>query len=103
MDKIDEIAATFFWMEELAVKGETVTVKGEEISINDFETYDEARAYWQDLVKAIEQEGSPWANGRHSGDCVKKPWTCFRCVVEQYRGYARKWLVQFGGENDQDM
>lgn len=30
-----------------------------------------------------------WGNGRHEGDCTKVPFTCCRCLVEDYIHRAR--------------
>lgn len=37
---------------------------------------------------ALDEE--PWADGHHSGDCTKKPYTCMRCVIERHEAKARE-------------
>lgn len=94
MDKIDRIAATFLWMEDLAVQDETIEVDGKEVEITDFSSYEEAIKWWSNVTESIGKDPL-WSDGKHSGDCTKQPWTCFRCVVEEYRSYAAQWLTWF--------
>lgn len=43
-----------------------------------------ARRMWLSL------DDDEWGDGRHEGDCTKKPFTCHRCLVEDYYERAQR-------------
>jgi hypothetical protein len=47
-----------------------------------------ALAHAHRIYLSLEKE--PWKDGKHSGDCTKTPYTCSRCMVEEYEAEVRK-------------
>src|ERR1051326_7277 len=38
---------------------------------------------WKGLLRSLETEKF-WAGGKHNGDCTNEPFTCNRCLVEDF-------------------
>ena len=49
----------------------------EDVSVLDDDTLKDFYKKWVDILR-------PSANQPHSGDCTNQPWTCLRCVFEQW-------------------
>lgn len=110
MELIDEIAVMFLYMEEVHTKYDPGSVKfaadlsnhfNKPIAVGDlldFESLDDCRDWWEWLVGMLDDE--PWKDGKHLGDCTKVAATCFRCIAEQYRGYAQQWLDDWTGKRE---
>lgn len=90
-DIIDQIAAHLAWCEELAL-------------MYDDPSWEPEHNFDEMLITAIRRgefcDNSSVKEDPHHGDCVSVPMTCERCLCEDWRKTAKKWMENFGVKVD---
>lgn len=72
-----------------------VALLAAEVLLGDFVKAEDALEWSRKLEHAVEHDET-WADGRHSGDCTQEPFTCSRCLIEEYEGKARELAQKEG-------
>jgi len=88
-EMIDEIAAVFWFLEDYVCQFDP-WYKENGVKGREYDNFDKARRVFLNMVK-------DFCYTPHSGDCQDQPWTCYRCLLEDYRAKALDWWVKYNG------
>jgi hypothetical protein len=71
------------------VRNAAICLLAADSALCDSMTPERAVAFIRGIEEAMNTEEC-WANGRHEGDCTKKPFSCARCMFEEAEDEARR-------------